>query len=93
MTPSRLAPSVASGVSSREEQAPSFAELLSEAMKSLNELTSESDRKTIEAALGRPVELHQVMLAATKASLAMELLIEIRNRLIEAYQEISRMPV
>jgi flagellar hook-basal body complex protein FliE len=71
----------------------SFSDLLSQAMGKIDDLNAESDRLTIDTALGRPVELHQVMLAATKAQLAMELFIEVRNRLIESYQEISRMPV
>jgi flagellar hook-basal body complex protein FliE len=71
----------------------SFSDLLNEAVSRIEALSAESDRLAIDTALGRPVELHQVMLAATKAQVAMELLIEVRNRLIEAYQEISRMPV
>ena len=71
----------------------SFADLLSEAVGSINDLVNESDSLQIDLALGRPVELHQVMLAASKAQIAMELFIELRNKLIEAYQEISRMNI
>jgi flagellar hook-basal body complex protein FliE len=71
----------------------SFSDLLHQAMQSLEGLSAESDRLTTDAALGKPVELHQVMLAATKAQIAMELFLEVRNRLIESWQEISRMPV
>ena len=42
---------------------------------------------------GQPIELHQVMIAAEKAGIALELLVETRNRLVEAYQELMRMPV
>ena len=71
----------------------SFADLLAQGVNRVTDLSQESDRLQVDLALGKPVELHQVMLAATKAQIAMELLIEIRNKLIEAYQEISRMPV
>ena len=71
----------------------SFADLLQQAIGKVDELGAESDKLAIDAALGKPVELHQVILAATKAQLAMELLLEVRSRLIEAYQEISRMSV
>jgi len=71
----------------------SFADLLAKGVNSVNELQDKAGAMQVDLALGKPVELHQVMLAATKAQIAMELLIEVRNKLIEAYQEISRMPV
>ncbi|MBU2652480.1 MAG: flagellar hook-basal body complex protein FliE [Bacteroidetes bacterium] len=42
---------------------------------------------------GEPVELHQVMVKAEEAGIATELLIEIRNKLVDAYSELIRMPV
>jgi flagellar hook-basal body complex protein FliE len=71
----------------------SFSDLLKQAIGQVGDLADASDKLTIDSALGKPVELHQVMIAATKAQLAMELLIEVRSRLIDAYQEISRMSV
>jgi flagellar hook-basal body complex protein FliE len=71
----------------------SFADLLNQALGKVDQLGAESDRLAIDLSMGKPVELHQVMLAATKAQLAMTLLLETRNRVIEAYQEISRMSV
>jgi len=70
-----------------------FGELLARGIERVQELGDERDVLSLDLALGKPVELHQVMLAATKAQLALELFIELRNKLIEAYQEISRMPV
>ncbi len=71
----------------------SFSDLLAKGIDSVQDLSEQSDQLAVDLALGQPVELHQVMLAASKAQIAMELLIEIRNKLIEAYQDISRMPV
>ena len=42
---------------------------------------------------GKPVDLHQVMIAAEQAGLALQLTVQVRNKIIEAYQEISRMQV
>jgi flagellar hook-basal body complex protein FliE len=70
-----------------------FSDFLSRAIGSVDDLSRESDRLAVDLALGKPVELHQVMLAASKAQIAMELFIELRNKLIEAYQEISRMQI
>ncbi len=70
-----------------------FADLLVQAIDRIESLTEERDQLSVDLALGKPVELHQVMLASTKAQIALELLIELRNKLIEAYQQISSMPV
>ncbi len=42
---------------------------------------------------GEPVELHEVLLAVEKAHLAFQTFLSIRNRLLEAYQELIRMPL
>ena len=44
-------------------------------------------------ALGKNVEVHQVIMAAQEASLAFQLTVQIQNKLVEAYQEIMRMQV
>ena len=71
----------------------SFSELLADGIDRVQSFGEESDTLSLDMALGRPVELHQAMIAATKAQIALELLIQVRNKLIEAYQEISRMQV
>ena len=42
---------------------------------------------------GENVELHDVMITAQKATIALNATMEVRNKVIEAYQEIIRMPV
>jgi flagellar hook-basal body complex protein FliE len=70
-----------------------FSELLADGIGRVQDLAEESDQLSLDMALGRPVELHQAMIAATKAQIALELLIQVRNKIIEAYQQISSMPV
>jgi len=50
-------------------------------------------KKTRLLITGEEIELHQVMLAAQKAELALELTLTVRNKVVEAYQEIMRMQV
>ncbi len=71
----------------------SFGNLLSNAIDGVNKLHHES--ADIQQAFldGEPVELHQVMVKAEEAGIATDLLIEIRNKLVEAYSELIRMPV
>ncbi len=43
--------------------------------------------------IGEPVELHEVLIATEKAHLAFQTLLAVRNKLLEAYQELTRMPL
>ena len=42
---------------------------------------------------GEPIELHEVMIRAEQAGVATDLLLEIRNKLVTAYNEVLRMPM
>ncbi|MBB4823935.1 flagellar hook-basal body complex protein FliE [Sporosarcina luteola] len=71
----------------------SFGAFLKDAIQDVNNQQIESDRLTQKLALGQEVDLHNVMIAAQKASIALNATMEIRNKVVEAYQEIIRMPV
>ena len=70
-----------------------FGELLSNLIESVNGLHHESTRLQDAFLAGEPVELHQVMIKVEEAGLATELLLEIRNRIVSAYNELLRMPL
>ena len=59
----------------------------------VNDLQMESAQLQQAFLAGEPVELHQVMIKAEEAGLSMDLLLEIRNKLVNAYNEIIRMPM
>ena len=71
----------------------SFTDLFSNLVNSVNDLHQESAQIQEAFLSGDPVELHQVMIKAEEAGLATELLLEIRNRIVNAYNELLRMPV
>lgn len=71
----------------------SFAETLKEAINSVNDYQVQSDTLTDKLIQGENVELHDVMIAAQKASITLNATVEVRNKVIEAYQEIMRMTV
>ncbi|MEB3222975.1 MAG: flagellar hook-basal body complex protein FliE [Candidatus Sericytochromatia bacterium] len=52
-----------------------------------------AERLANEAAIGGDVDLHDVMIASEKASVAMQLTLQVRNKLVEAYQDVMRMQV
>lgn len=69
----------------------SFAETLERALGEVSALQGEA-RDAIGAFVsGQPVELHEVMAAAEEAGIALEMLIEIRNKVTEAYRSVMQM--
>ena len=95
----RLVPGLAAKVDPTKEKSPEatteggFGEMLSEFVGGVNKLHHESANIQEAFLRGEPVELHQVMVKAEEAGVATELLIEIRNKVLEGYTELIRMPV
>jgi len=71
----------------------SFADLFRNIIESVNGLQMDAGRAQELMAAGEAADLHQVMIAVEEAGLSMDLLLEIRNRLVEAYQTFMRMPM
>lgn len=71
----------------------SFAEILQKQFEQVNQLQKEAEYLTENLLIGDVEHLHQVTLAAEQAGLALQLTVQIRNKLVEAYQEISRMQI
>ncbi len=73
---------------------PSFATRLQEALQEVNRLQVEADQAALSlAAGGGPEELHHLMITTTKAQLSLQLTVQVVNKILQAYQEISRMQV
>lgn len=64
----------------------SFSSLFARAIGEVSAVQEQSEALTSAFVRGEPVELHQVMAAAEEASLSLELLVETRNKLTEAYR-------
>jgi len=71
----------------------SFTDFLNNAIKDVNKLQIESEQLNQAFAIGLNDNLHQVMIASEKADIALQFTVQIRNKVLEAYQEIMRMPV
>ena len=70
-----------------------FGNLFSEALGRLNQLQQEADSAATSLAAGEQVDVHDVMIAVQKADLGFQLAIQVRNKLVEAYQEVMRITV
>jgi len=70
-----------------------FGETLARAVTDVNDLQSQAGNAVESMVKGESVDLHEVMIAVEKAKTSFELLMEIRNKTISAYQELMRMQV
>ncbi|NNV05024.1 flagellar hook-basal body complex protein FliE [Geobacillus sp. C56-T2] len=70
-----------------------FAAFFKEALNRVNEAQLQADELKEKLVRGGNVQLHDVMIAGQKASIALQLTLEVRNKAIEAYQEMMRMPL
>ena len=71
----------------------SFADQLQQAVLEVNDLQTRREDMVDGMVSGQVTEVHDVMVAAQESQLAFELLLEVRNKLLESYQEIMRMTV
>ena len=73
-----------------EKQGLSFSKLIKDVASDAIEAEQEAARAIEDFAAGNINDVHDVVLAAGKANMAISLLVQIRNGVLEAYQELSR---
>lgn len=81
---------VSSKKASPQDAVESFSQILQSAMDNINNTQNEANEMMKKLAAGQIENLHEVMLAVERANLTLSLSMQIRNKIIEAYQEISR---
>ena len=86
-------PSVPDGAGAAGSAGGGFGQALTNAISGLNESQNAADDASVRLAAGEPIDLHEVMLARETASLHFQLAVQVRNKLVEAYQDVMRMQV
>ncbi len=76
-----------------ENQGSGFSDFLKNAVDEVNTLQQQADEMKTKLVTGDVDDIAQVMIAAEKANLAFQLTVQIRNKVLEAYQEVMRMQV
>ena len=71
----------------------SFGKLLTDSINQVNRLQVEADSSINDLAMGKQTDIHRTMVAMEKASISFELLMQIRNKIVSAYDQIMRMPI
>lgn len=76
-----------------KDAGPSFADTLKEAVNNVNQLSLDADTKAQALATGKTDDIAGVMIATEKADIALRAMVQVRNKIIDAYQEIMKMQV
>lgn len=77
-----------------ESSAPSFGEMFKSAIDTVNDVSKHaSDLRTRYELGDESVDLPEVMIAAQKSSVSFQAMVEVRNKMVEAYKTIQNMPV
>jgi flagellar hook-basal body complex protein FliE len=78
-------------VASRRSEEESFADTLKDFAGRVDSRLKKADRMKGEFAVGLRQDIHEIMIASEKAGISLRFLIQIRNKLLEGYQEVMRM--
>ena len=72
---------------------PDFSDLVKDFANDVNDLQLQAGHAIDMLATGQAADVHQVMVAVEEAGIARDMMLEIRNRVLEGYQELIRMQV
>ena len=81
------------GNQATESGSTSFSNALQRSLDQVNRMQLDADAAISDLATGRQADIHQTMIAVEKASVSFELLMQIRNKVISAYDKIMRIPI
>jgi len=76
-----------------ENKSNNFLDTLTEKLNEVNDKQIESDTLTQKFITGEETDVHKVMVSTEEAKLSLELAVQIRNKIVEAYQEFNRMQI
>ncbi len=80
----------ASSLEKENETSTDFSKILKESIDEMNTIQIKGDRAMADIATGEVKDLHQAAIAINKAETNMKMMLEIRNKALSAYKEISR---
>lgn len=88
-----MMPSGVSAATGSKTPDKSFGKILMEALDNVNDLQQKANQASTDLATGKIEDISQVVIAAEKAAVALQLTIQMRNKMLESYQEMMRMQV
>ena len=77
----------------RPQTSEKFSDTINDLIKNVDSLSKESNAMNESFIKGEPVDIHDVMIAAEKSKTSFQLLMELRNKFLDTYKELSRTQV
>ncbi len=77
----------------KPKDASSFGQVLKESIQKVQDLQKEADVTASGLATGETKNIHEAMIALEKADLSFRLMMQVKNKIVEAYQEVMRTQV
>ena len=72
---------------------PSFNNVLKQAISEVNQLQADADQTMADLQLGKDVDIHDAMIALNKMDTSFKLMMEVRNKLLNAFNELMKIQV
>ena len=85
-----MLPPVAGATPPKEVEGDSFVDTLNDAIGEVNKLHQEADLAVKELSSGKEADIHNTMIALEKAEISFQLMMQVRNKIISAYETIMR---
>ena len=76
-----------------EAHATSFSDILKNSVDKVNTMQAQADESIANLVAGRTKNIHETMLAIERADSSLKLMMQVRNKILDAYKEIMRMQV
>jgi flagellar hook-basal body complex protein FliE len=73
--------------------APGFGEMLKESLNEVNKFQLDADKSVEDLATGKNKNIHETMIAISQADLAFRMTMQVRNKVVDSYQEVMRMSI
>ncbi|MHB8126773.1 MAG: flagellar hook-basal body complex protein FliE [Desulfitobacteriaceae bacterium] len=93
LTPLDQTGKIASGTDGVQKASADFANFLNDALHQVDTLQKNAGAASIGLATGQVQDLHTAMVALEKANLSLSLTVEVRNKVLDAYNQIMRMQI
>ena len=86
-----IAQAIQKPISTEKTTKTDFGNFLTDMIKDVNQTQVDSKKITDDFISGKDVEIHDVMIAGEKAKTSLQLLMEIRNKTVDMYKELTKM--
>ncbi len=87
----QILPEAANAIGDRAGSSGSFGDAFTSAIKQIDALQGVADTQVTSLLTGTGQDVHSAMIAVQKADISFQLMMQVRNKIVNAYQEISRM--